>query len=65
MPNDSPLYSFKRPRRDGLVVSMSASNAVGCGFASRLGHTKDHHKMVQTASLLGTQGLGKYFGSAA
>ena len=23
----------------------------GRGFASRHGHTKDHHKMVQTASL--------------
>ena len=28
----------------GLVVSMSASHMVGCGFASRPGHTKDHHK---------------------
>ena len=31
-------------RRDGLVVSVSASHAVVCGFASRLGHSKDHHK---------------------
>ena len=30
---------------------MSASHTVGRGFASRPGHTKDHHKMVQTASL--------------
>ena len=65
MPNDSLLYSFVRPRLDGLVVSMSASHAVGCGFASRMGHTKDHHKMVQTVSLIGTQALGKVFGSAA
>ena len=28
----------------GLVVSMSASHTVGCGFTSRPGHTKDHHK---------------------
>ena len=28
----------------GLVVSMFASHTVGCGFASRQGHTKDHHK---------------------
>ena len=30
--------------RVGLVVSMSASLTVGRGFASRPGHTKDHHK---------------------
>ena len=30
--------------RDGLVVSVSASHAVGRGFASRSGHTEDHHK---------------------
>ena len=35
-----------------LVVSMSASHAVGLGFAPRPGHTKDHHKKVQTSSLL-------------
>ena len=29
-------------RPDGLVVS--ASYAVGCGFAPRPGHTKDHNK---------------------
>ena len=28
----------------GLVVSVSASHTVGRGFASRPGHTKDHHK---------------------
>ena len=28
----------------GLVVSVSASNTVGRDFASRPGHTKDHHK---------------------
>ena len=31
------------PRRNGLVVSVSASRAVGRGFAPRPGHTKDHH----------------------
>ena len=29
---------------DGLVDSVSASHTVGCEFASRPGHTKDHHK---------------------
>ena len=28
----------------GLVVSVSASHTVGREFASRTGHTKDHHK---------------------
>ena len=28
----------------GLVVSVSASRMVGREFASRPGHTKDHHK---------------------
>ena len=32
------------PRRDGLVVSVSASHAVGRGFAHHVGHTKYHHK---------------------
>ena len=32
-----------KPCRVGLVVSVSASHTVGLGFASRLGHTKDHH----------------------
>ena len=31
-------------RRGGLVVSVSASHVVGCGFAPRPVHTKDHHK---------------------
>ena len=30
--------------RVGLVVSVSASHTVGREFASRPGHTKDHHK---------------------
>ena len=28
---------------DGFVLSMSISHAVGGGFASWLGHTKDHY----------------------
>ena len=32
------------PCRVGLVVSVSASHMVGREFASRPGHTKDHHK---------------------
>ena len=30
-----------KPRRDGLVLSVSNSHAVGRGFATRPGHTKD------------------------
>ena len=40
-------------RRDGLVINVSASHAVGGGFAHRPGHTKTTIKIVQTASLLG------------
>ena len=29
--------------RNALMVSMSASHAVGHGFEPRSGHTKDHH----------------------
>ena len=32
------------PCRVGLVVSVSASHKGGRRFASRPGHTKDHHK---------------------
>ena len=32
------------PRQVGLVVSMSTSQAVSCGFTPLTGHTKDHHK---------------------
>ena len=32
------------PCRVCLVVWVSASHKVGHGFASRPGHTKDHHK---------------------
>ena len=39
------------PCRDGLVVSVSASHTVGRVFAFPPGHTEDHHKMVQCASL--------------
>ena len=38
-------------RRVGSVVSVFAFHTVGRGFASRPCHTKDHHKMAQTASL--------------
>ena len=30
-------------RWDDFVVSVSVSHTVSCGFASRPGHTKDHH----------------------
>ena len=32
--------------KDGLVVVMSDSHVVSCGFAPLLGYTKDHHKNV-------------------
>ena len=38
----NPCIKFE-PSRVGSVVSMSASHRVGRGFASRPGHTKDHH----------------------
>ena len=37
------MYVQTVPRRDGKVVSVSASPAEGRWFASRLGHTKDQH----------------------
>ena len=42
--NTSPNYQILRPCRVGSVGSMSASRTVGREFASRPGHTKDHHK---------------------
>ena len=36
--------SIEEAHPHGLVVSVSASHAVGRGFASRSDHTKDHHK---------------------
>ena len=33
-----------KPCGVGSVGSVSASRTVGCEFASRPGHTKDHHK---------------------
>ena len=41
---ESTLYYSKSPWWGDLLVSVSASHAVGCGFAYRPGHTKDHHK---------------------
>ena len=37
------MYNYILPCRVGLVVSVPASHTVARGFASRLGHTKDHH----------------------
>ena len=37
-------YGNIRPCRAGLVVSVSASQTVSREFASRSGHTIDHHK---------------------
>ena len=41
-----------------LSGSASTSHTVGRGFASQPAHSKDHQKMVQTASLHCTQALG-------
>ena len=30
------------PHQEGLMVNVSTSHAVGCGFVSLLGHTKDY-----------------------
>ena len=35
---------YSKPCQVGSVGSVSASRTVGREFASRLGHTKDHHK---------------------
>ena len=44
--NNNPFVNFhnKLPCQVGLVVSVSTSHALGHEFASRPGHTKDHHK---------------------
>ena len=47
-----------------MVSRVSASHVIDGGFAPRLGHTKNCHKMVHTASLLATQTLGYEFGSS-
>ena len=52
------MYTGFITASDGLVVSEFASLAVGHGFVSQLCHIKDHHKMVQTASLLCMHVLG-------
>ena len=40
----SSNLNHSSPCRVGLVVSVSAFHTVGREFASRPGHTKDHHK---------------------
>ena len=40
----SQYIPYPRPCRVGSVGSVSASRAVGREFASRPGHTKDHHR---------------------
>ena len=60
IPTPELMFTNKKdtPPWGGLVVSVPASLAVGRGFAPRPGHTKNHHKKVHTASLLGTHALG-------
>ena len=38
------LLILYTPCRDGVVVNVSSSRAVGCEFAPRACHTKDHHE---------------------
>ena len=58
-----PLYILCRV---GLVGSVSASRTVGREFASRPGHTKDHHKNgTNCLPAIGMHALGLEFGSAA
>ena len=46
--DENSAYSISNtiyiPCRVGLVVSMSTSHTISHKFASRPGHTKDHHK---------------------
>ena len=42
--NTSIMNKWSVPCRVGLVVSVSASHTVGREFASRPGHTTNHHK---------------------
>ena len=53
--------------RVGLVVSVSASHTAGRGFASRPGHTKDHHKHAwyTLPPCMARNALELEFGSAA
>ena len=53
---DCNVIHEEKPCRDSLVVSVSASNAVGREFASRPDHTKVHYK--NGTNLLGMQALG-------
>ena len=54
------------PCRVGSVGSVSASHTIGREFASRPGHTKDHHKNATNClPALARNALGKEFGSAA
>ena len=43
-PDESTTFRTHAPCRVGSVGSVSASDTVGREFASRPGHTKDHHK---------------------
>ena len=62
--DDLPIHT---PCRVGSVGSVSASRMVGREFASRPGHTKDHHKNGTNLLPLciGMHALGLEFGSAA
>ena len=52
-----------KPCRVGSVSSVSVSRKVGREFASRPGHTKDHHN--NGTNCIGMHALGLEFGSAA
>ena len=54
------------PCRVGSVGSVSASHTVGCEFASRPGHIKDHEwKWYKLPPCIGMHASGLEFGSAA
>ena len=47
------------PHLVGLLLSMTASHVVGHRFAPQSGHTKDHHKMVQTLPCISCMHYGR------
>ena len=46
------IGTISLPSLVGLVVSISAFNAIGCGFSSRQGYTNDHHNKSANALAL-------------
>ena len=59
------FFMYQRQYWDGLVVSMSTSHAVGRGFTSRPGHTKDRHKNGTNCLPTWQAGFREEFGRGA